>query len=257
MRSVDAAEDAVPAPADAPGDAPGEAPRVAAPGSDGSTRARILDAAVLQFARFGFGAPVRAIAADAGVSAALVIHHFGSKDKLHAACDEYVLEWIAASKRENMGKATGGRLLEVLAQTDDLAPLVGYVLRSLQAGGAVGRSFVEHMVDDAEQYTAEAVADGIVKPSRDERARVRYLVYSSLGALLLSVTMDPPKDAHDINAAVRAFMDDLYLPMLELFTEGFLTTRRMLDDYLLYVPDPPAGAHAPADGTPTHDEEAP
>jgi hypothetical protein len=42
-------------------------------------------------------------------------------------------------------------------------------------------------------------------------------------------------------------MSDLYLPMLELFTEGFLTTRRMLDDYLLYVGDPP-GARTESEG---------
>ena len=32
---------------------------------------------------------------------------------------------------------------------------------------------------------------------------------------------------------------DQILPTLELFTEGLLTSRRMLDDYLLYVGDPP------------------
>ncbi len=32
---------------------------------------------------------------------------------------------------------------------------------------------------------------------------------------------------------------DHVLPTLELFTEGLLTSRRMLDDYLLYVGDPP------------------
>lgn len=207
--------------------------------SDLTTRARIQDAAVLRFVRSGFGASLRAIAADAGVSPALVLHHFGSKDGLHAACDAYVLAWIAASKRENIARATTGGLLEVLAQTDELAPLVGYVLRSLQAGGAVGRAFVEQMIDDAEQYTAEAVEAGIVKPSRDERARVRYLVLSSLGALLLSVTLDPPTEPEEVTAAVRTFLSDLYLPMLELFTDGFLSTRRMLDDYLLYVGDPP------------------
>ncbi|MCA5891874.1 TetR/AcrR family transcriptional regulator [Isoptericola sp. NEAU-Y5] len=218
---------------------------------DTGTRARIRDAAVLRFAKSGFGASVRSIAAEAGVSPALVIHHFGSKDELHAACDEHVLAWIVETKRQNMGKAARGQLLEVLAQADDMAPLVGYVLRSLQAGGSVGRTFVEHMIDDAEQYTAEAVADGIVRPSRDERARVRYLVYSSLGALMLSVTMNPPEDPEDVNAAVRAFTDDLYLPMLEMFTEGFLTTRRMLDDYLLYVSDPPGtgGEAEDTDGT--------
>ena len=253
MRSADArAED----PAAATGPTP-PAPSASSASPDGGGRARILDAAVQRFARSGFGASVRAIAADAGVSAALVIHHFGSKDRLREACDEHVLAWIAESKRQNMGKATSGRLFEVLAQADELAPLVGYTLRSLQTGGAAGRGFVEHMIDDAEQYTAEAVADGIVRPSRDERARVRYLVYSSLGALLLSVTMNPPRDPQDVNAAVRAFLDDLYLPMLELFTEGFLTSRRMLDDYLLYVPDPPGGAQAPTDETPHHDEEEP
>ncbi|MCK9794469.1 TetR family transcriptional regulator [Isoptericola sp. 4D.3] len=246
MRSVDAAAEDTARPS---------GPVVPTP--DGSTRGRILDAAMLRFARSGFGASVRSIAADAGVSAALVIHHFGSKDKLHEATDEYVLTWIREVKRQSIGLAAGGNLLQVLAAADQYAPLVGYVLRSLQAGGAVGREFTEHMIADAQEYTSEAVREGVLRPSRDEAARVRYLVYSSLGAMLLSVTLDPPRDPEDVSAAMRRFMDELYLPMLELFTEGFLTTRRMLDDYLLYVPDPPAGAQDPADGTPTHDEEEP
>jgi AcrR family transcriptional regulator len=207
--------------------------------TDTTTRERIRDAAVIRFARSGFGASVRTIAADAGVSPALVIHHFGSKDKLRSACDEHVLAWIVQAKRENMQRAASGQLLEVLARTDEFAPLVGYVLRSLQAGGPVGHAFVEHMIEDAEQYTTEAVDSGIVRPSRDEAARVRYLVLSSLGALMLSVTLDPPDDPEDVSATVRRFMAELYLPMLELFAEGFLTSRRMLDDYLLYVGDPP------------------
>ncbi len=223
---------------------------------DLTTRARIRDAAVLRFARSGFGATVRTIAADAGVSPALVIHHFGSKDTLHAACDEHVLAWIAETKRQNMGRATSGGLLEVLAQQDELAPLMGYVLRSLQAGGSVGKAFVEHMIDDAEKYTAEAVEQGIAKPSRDERARVRYLVMASLGSLLLSVTLDPPEDPEDVNATVRRYTADFYLPMLELFTEGFLTSRRMLDDYLLYVGDPPSAHRADGEEAPSADDPA-
>ena len=61
---------------------------------DLTARARIRDAAVARFGRDGFRAPVRAIAEDAGVSAALVIHHFGSKDALRAECDEHVLRVI-------------------------------------------------------------------------------------------------------------------------------------------------------------------
>ncbi len=217
--------------------------------ADLSTRARIRDAAVLRFARTGFNASVRTIAADAGVSPGLVIHHFGSKDALHRACDEHVLAWIADSKRKNMGPATSGGLFAILDEADDFAPLVGYVLRSLQAGGAVGKAFVEHMIADAEEYTAEAVRSGIAKPSRDERARVRYLVQSSLGSLLLAITLDPPDDPEDLSAVLRTFVTSQYLPMLELFTDGFLTSRRMLDDYLVYVGDPPDTPGATADGS--------
>jgi AcrR family transcriptional regulator len=227
------------------------------PPSDGSTRDRIRDAAVLRFARSGFGTSVRTIAADAGVSAALVIHHFGSKDALHGACDDYVLRWIMAAKRQNMGKATNGQLLQVMAEVDDFAPLLGYAVRSLQAGGEVARAFVQHMIDDAQVYTREAVADGIVKPSVDEDARVRYLVLSSLGTLLLTLTLDPPDDPEDFGANVRTFMEEQYLPMVELFAQGFLTSRRMLDDYLVYVGDPPSGGAPRADHPEPDDEEEP
>jgi AcrR family transcriptional regulator len=221
-------------------------PPAARPASDGTTRDRIRDAAVLRFARSGFGAPVRAIAADVGVSAALVIHHFGSKEALRAACDEHVLTWIAAAKRQNMGRATGGQLLAVLAEAEEYAPLLGYVLRCLQAGGDVARAFVQHMIDDAVVYTSEAVEAGIAKPSLDEEARVRYLVLSSLGSLSLALTLDPPDDPEDLHGTVRQYLDQHYLPMVELFTQGFLTSRRMLDDYLLYVGDPPPSSEHPA-----------
>lgn len=224
----------------------------ARPPSDGGARDRIRDAAVLRFARSGFDASVRAVAADAGVSAALVIHHFGSKDALHRACDEHVLAWIVASKRHNMGRATGGQLLQVLAESDEYAPLLGYVMRSLQSGGDVARAFVQHMIDDARVYVREAVADGIAKPSVDEDARARYLTLSALGTLSLSLTLDPPDDPENFSATLRTFLAEQYLPMIEMFAQGFLTSRRMLDDYLLYLSDPPTGGHpddAPATTT--------
>ena len=53
---------------------------------DLTAQARIRNAAVELFARDGFEKTnLRAIAAAAGVSAGLVIHHFGSKDELIGA----------------------------------------------------------------------------------------------------------------------------------------------------------------------------
>ena len=41
------------------------------------SRARIRDAAVLRYGRDGFRVGLRVVAQDAGVSAALILHHFG------------------------------------------------------------------------------------------------------------------------------------------------------------------------------------
>lgn len=207
---------------------------------DLTTRARIRNAAVERFARTGFGASVRSIAADVGVSAALVIHHFGSKDTLRKECDDFVLSEIRTMKQQNVNEvASGGSLIEMLSRAEEFGPLLGYVLRSLQDGGHAGRVFIDHMVQDAVDYTQDAVEKGLVHPSIDEAARARYLTYSALGALLLEVTLDRPTDPNDLGALVREFLRTSYLPMLELYSQGFFTTRRMLDEYVRYVSDPP------------------
>jgi AcrR family transcriptional regulator len=210
---------------------------------DSTTRERIRDAAILRFARDGFGASIRSIATDAGVSPALVIHHFGSKDELHAECDEKVLAEIRAAKNETIDElASGQGILHRFAAADEYAPMLGYVLRSLQDGGPVGRTFIEQMIEDAVGYTKHGIEAGLIKPSRDETARARYLVLSALGTLMLELTLNPPKDPSDISGMVRGFLSTSYLPMIELYTQGVFTTRRMLDEYLLYVPDPPQDA---------------
>ena len=73
---------------------------------DFTTVARIRDAAIEQFGQNGFSASVRSIATAAGVSAALVIHHFGSKEKLREACDAYVIETVRVAKTESMQNAS-------------------------------------------------------------------------------------------------------------------------------------------------------
>lgn len=62
-----------------------------------ATRKKLLTAARLEFARYGFaGARVDEIAERAGVNKQLVYHYFGDKDALYLA----VLEWVYADIRE-------------------------------------------------------------------------------------------------------------------------------------------------------------
>ncbi|GIG41236.1 TetR family transcriptional regulator [Cellulomonas phragmiteti] len=209
------------------------------PDPDLTTRARIRDAAVVRYAREGFRVGLRVIAEDAGVSAALIVHHFGSKDGLRAACDAHVLRQIREAKEQALVTGSAQDLLLQLAAMDRYAPLVGYALRSMQAGGELAREFVEHFVADAEVYIAEAVAAGSMRPSRDEKARARYLTLQGLGALLLEMTLHPPDDPTDVEGILHRHRDRMMLPAIELFTHGLMTDNRMLEAYLLYVGDPP------------------
>lgn len=213
---------------------------------DLTARARIRDAAVRHFGTHGFTAGVRAIAADAGVSPALVLHHFGSKDGLREECDRVVLETIR--ERKTAAFAPGGPqgMLLDLASVDALAPLVAYALRSLQAGGDLARRFVDHVAADAEEYLAAGVAAGTIVPSVDERARARCLTEQSLGTLMLDLALNPPADPQDVAAVVRGYLARVGGPWLELLTDGLFTDRTLLDGYRAYAAAPPgAGAAAP------------
>lgn len=122
---------------------------------------------------------------------------------------------------------------------DETAPLAGYALRSLQAGGNVAQSFIDHFVADAEKWIGQGVAAGTILPSRDEKARARYLTVQGFGALMLDLALNPPADPSDFVGIMHGYIARMGLPAAELFTEGLMTDRSMLDAYLLYVAEPP------------------
>jgi AcrR family transcriptional regulator len=220
----------------------------AAADSDLTARARIRDAAIQTFGTAGFDASVRAIAAAAGVSPGLVMHHFGSKDGLRSACDDHVLRVIRQAESEAFTRSGPGALLAQLAELDHYAPLVGYLVQALLAGGDLASTLLVRMTADAEEYLAEAVAAGRIRPSRDPAARAAYLVDIGVGAVLSFVRRHPPVDG-DHRATLRAYAEANSLPALELYTEGLLTDPGLLEEHLRYRADQGAG---PA---PTHADE--
>jgi TetR/AcrR family transcriptional regulator, regulator of cefoperazone and chloramphenicol sensitivity len=197
---------------------------------DRTAIARIRDAAIDQFGQHGFNVGLRTIAEDAGVSAALVIHHFGSKERLRKACDDYVAEEVHGAKSESLRSADPATWFAQMAEIETYAPLVAYLLRSLQSGGELAKSFWNRMIDNAEQYMEEGVRAGTLKPSRDPRARARYLGMSSGGSLLLYLQMhDNPTD---LRAVLRDYGEEMVLPALELYTEGLMADSTMYDAFL-------------------------
>ncbi|MBH0776395.1 TetR/AcrR family transcriptional regulator [Nocardia bovistercoris] len=201
--------------------------------ADLTTTARIRDAAIDVFGENGFQVGVRAIATAAGVSPGLVNHHFGSKEGLRAACDERVLEIIRVEKSKAIDAPGPTGMINALAEIEVYAPVVAYMLRSFQAGGALAESLLEHMIDDAEKYTQHAVATGRIKPSRDPAARARYLVLCNVGAMNLYIQMRQQREGKlNYRKVIRDLAEETTFPALELYTQGMLTDPTMLDAFL-------------------------
>lgn len=186
----------------------------------------------------GLHAGLRTVAADAGVTAGLIIHHFGSREGLLSACDHQVLQLTRESKTAVM---TGGaaEMLMQMAQAEQYAPAVGYVLRRLQAGGPMAAQLVDDFVADAVTYLAEGEQAGVIRPSRDPEARARLLTEMALGALLLQLPAQ--KDHLDVEELPRwmgEYAARIIAPYLELLSEPMLTDSSMLDAYRAQGPHP-------------------
>lgn len=213
--------------------------------TDLTARARIRDAAIECFAEEGFDASFRTIAKRAGVSPGLITHHFGSKDALRAECDAEVLREYSNLKHEAVEMPTA-QLMKYLVEPGHAATLVVYMLRAIHAGGQPARDFLEHLIDQARGVMAHSLEAGIIRPSRDEEARLRYLTYLTMGSMLVQFVTSPGSTADEFVASMRERQRGQILPLLELFTEGVFTDRSMLDDYVRYLWEPPDAASASA-----------
>lgn len=198
--------------------------------ADLTAAARIRDAAIEQFGEHGFGVGLRAIAEAAGVSAALVIHHFGSKEGLRKACEDYIAEKIRNTKSEAIQSNDPATWFAQLAEIEDYAPLMAYLVRSMQTGGDLANMMWRRMIDNAEGYMEEGVRAGRIKPSRDPQARAKYLAITGGGGFLLYIQMH--ETPTDLRAVLRDYSRDMILPALEVYTEGLLTDRTMYDAFL-------------------------
>ncbi|MEQ4304246.1 TetR family transcriptional regulator [Plantactinospora sp. B6F1] len=185
---------------------------------------RILDAAVNLFGRDGVkGTSLKAIAAEAGVSQALVVHHFGSKDGLRRACDHHVASVTRANKEATVAEGPQLDPFLSLRRLEKSRPILRYLARALTEGGDQARELIDEFVADAEEYMRKAEEAGYVKPSRTPRERTVVLVLWSMGALamhehvyrLLGVDF-LAEDAPPQSLAPYA------RPMVELFTQGLM-----------------------------------
>jgi TetR/AcrR family transcriptional regulator, regulator of cefoperazone and chloramphenicol sensitivity len=182
---------------------------------DLTARARIRDAALELFAERGIaGATIRDIALKAGVSSGLLRHHFGSKEGLRDACDEFAMARLNELRQQMLA---GGKLADesFLGSVHPVAmQLQAYLVRSMIDGSTP--QLFQLMVQAGEHWIQGA---GIT--SRDPKAFAGVLVAMQMGMFLLrdqlSQTLGvdagtPVGHSRVLKAAVEIFAQPLVTP---------------------------------------------
>ncbi|HEY7815750.1 MAG TPA: TetR family transcriptional regulator [Nakamurella sp.] len=133
---------------------------------------------------------IRDIAADAGVSSSLVVHHFGTKARLREAVDTRVTE-VFAELLGQLGDADAqaGEFTSIAAAFHDRVGSDGVVLaylrRLLIDGGPAATALFGSLYAATVAGLAELESAGALRPTADTAARAAFLLINDLAVVLL------------------------------------------------------------------------
>jgi len=182
------------------------------------------------FAERGFDATsIRDVAAEAGVSSSLVVHHFKTKARLKEATDARLISALASMIAElPTGEGadfneTAGSMAEVLR---DEPELMNYLRRMLVDGGDAASGVFLGIVEATVTALAAQEAAGIVRPSVDARTRAAFLIVNDLGAIILR---DLVEQAIGFDPLSPAGMRQWGAVVMDVYTRGI---------YQLHVTEP-------------------
>ncbi|WP_353828919.1 TetR family transcriptional regulator [Agromyces sp. SYSU T0242] len=194
---------------------------------DATTVARIRDAAVARFGARGYAdTSLRDIAADAGVSAGLVIHHFGSKEGLRRACDEWLVRQLMDEKDRTNTGAVSAAIREWLEDPVRFRGVLDYLASMIADGTPGGERLFDLLLAETRAMLDRGVADGAMRDSGDPELRAVMMTVYGLAPLLLRTQLARVLGAPiDSPATVRR----MTMPTLELYTHGLYTDTRLLD----------------------------
>jgi TetR/AcrR family transcriptional regulator, regulator of cefoperazone and chloramphenicol sensitivity len=192
-------------------------------------RAQIRDAAIAQFGSHGFRTTLRTVADAAGISNEVLLDLFGSKRNLLRTCDDYIVETVRASKTQALQSHDPETWLAALSEIESFAPLMAYLVRSIENGQRLGNDLLDRMIENAVDYLDDGVRAGAIKPSRDPRARATFIALNNAGGFLLYRHRHPTPGG--MAAVLRDYAADMVGPALELYTEGLLADTAMLQTF--------------------------
>lgn len=167
---------------------------MAADEGDLTAKATIRNAALRLFADRGHDAvTVRQIATAAGVSPALVVHHFGSKEGLRVAVDGY-----AAQTFDSLFAQAEQDLTEVLTEDNWVSvaemfarafppgsPLPAYLRRLLLVNDPAGAALFGRWYALTRRLLDSMTEAGVARPTEDPAVRAAFLLVNDLTLVML------------------------------------------------------------------------
>lgn len=178
---------------------------------DRTARARIRDEALRLIADRGPDAvSLRDIATAAGVSPALLIRHYGSKDGLIEVVDSHVVATFEAvlTRMTEQTAMVGLEPTAVPSLLDGLATYLppdsaipAYLSRLLITGGRAGSALFDRLFRLSRATLDAMVAAGTASPGADAEVRAAFLLVNDLAVLTLRPRLaevlgtDPLSDA--------------------------------------------------------------
>jgi AcrR family transcriptional regulator len=194
---------------------------------DLTARARIREAAFRLFAAHGVASTsMRAIAEAAGTSAALVVHHFGSKEGLvHAVDDAAVATFrgaladVAVDQPADALSADFGAVFERVIGNDPV--MRAYLRRALLQDEAASTALLDEMLDVTREGLEALDRTGGVRTGTDPQWRPYQVLFIALGSMLLEPLLQRELDGHAFDADVVRSRSDANL---DFFAHGLLTS---------------------------------
>lgn len=161
---------------------------------DLTAKANIRNAALRLFAERGHDAvTVREIATVAGVSPALVVHHFGSKEGLRAAVDDYAgraFDALFAMDEQDLAEAVNGdnwvSVAEMFARAfPHGSPLPAYLRRLLLVNDPAGAALFGRWFALTRRLLDSMTELGVAQQGEDPAVRAAFLLVNDLSLVLL------------------------------------------------------------------------
>src|SRR5690606_13402275 len=146
----------------------------------------IRDAAIRLFGARGYAATsVRAIADEAGASPALVLHHFGSKERLREACDDHVLQSVIGKGADLADADLIGTMHGWLSDPRRFQSSFDYVARTLTERSELGAQLFDRLVAKTRDLIADGVARGTMRASVDPEMQALVVALHGLAPIVL------------------------------------------------------------------------